>query len=314
MLPQNQRIFERCNILQWQNAGYTGKGVKIGVLDLSNDLYQRQKSDSHIHHIFPDEGSAYGGHVAPCVDIIRQIAPDAEIYVLNNSSKNAKWLLDNNMDIVSVSAVGFAYDNAVAELYKQSDTVLFAASGNAAKLTEAYPASYEWAITVAAIEATTDKYYRSSSANAKMDCCGYTYVNVLTDKGAPFAFNGTSCAAPWVAGMYALVRQKVGKQNYLAAREFIRANCLDYLEPGWDERTGCGLFVLPDVSGMEENSMKIEMTIGSKIAYVDGKQTTLLRAPEEKDGTTVIPLRFVAEALGCQVAYEAKTRKITITK
>ena len=61
--------------------------------------------------------------------------------------------------------------------------------------------------------------------------------------------------------------------------------------------------------------MEIKMKIGSKTAYVDGQAVQLERAPEEKDGCTLVPVRFVAEALGCEVIYGGNaTREIVIRK
>lgn len=87
------------------------------------------------------------------------------------------------------------------------------------------------------------------------------------------------------------------------------------MDEGFDKYTAYGLFVLPNPDTVESavKDMVIEMTIGSKTAYVDGVKTELLRAPEAKDGTTLVPIRFVAETLGCQVDYDNKTKKITIT-
>ena len=57
------------------------------------------------------------------------------------------------------------------------------------------------------------------------------------------------------------------------------------------------------------------MKIGSKTAYLDGKPVTLDRAPEEQGGYTLVPVRFIAEALGCQVEYSGnQTREIVIRK
>jgi len=59
--------------------------------------------------------------------------------------------------------------------------------------------------------------------------------------------------------------------------------------------------------------MVIKMKLNDRTAYVDGKPVTLLRAPDVKDGTTLVPVRFLAEALGLAVDYNAGSREITIT-
>ena len=57
----------------------------------------------------------------------------------------------------------------------------------------------------------------------------------------------------------------------------------------------------------------ISLTIDSKTAYKNGAPCELLEAPVIKDDFTMIPLRFVAESLGCDVAWEDSTKTVTIT-
>ena len=64
----------------------------------------------------------------------------------------------------------------------------------------------------------------------------------------------------------------------------------------------------------QPDSLLIEMWIGSKQAKINGVSYTLDVAPEIKDGRTMLPARFIAEAQGCQVDYTASTKKIEIRK
>ncbi|MHA6481318.1 stalk domain-containing protein [Paenibacillus sp. strain BS8-2] len=58
----------------------------------------------------------------------------------------------------------------------------------------------------------------------------------------------------------------------------------------------------------------IVMTIGSAKATVDGKGTTLEAVPVLQGDSTYVPLRFVTEAMGAQVLFNDKTRKITVLR
>jgi len=58
---------------------------------------------------------------------------------------------------------------------------------------------------------------------------------------------------------------------------------------------------------------KIEISIGSNIAIVNGKNAPMDVAPKITGGRTFVPLRFVGEALGASVIWEAVTKKIIIT-
>ncbi|MBP8708175.1 MAG: hypothetical protein KBH94_05605 [Caldisericia bacterium] len=57
----------------------------------------------------------------------------------------------------------------------------------------------------------------------------------------------------------------------------------------------------------------ITLTIGQKEAIVNGKVMKMDVPPQIIQGRTVIPLRFVTEALGCNVDWNGETMTITIT-
>ncbi len=58
---------------------------------------------------------------------------------------------------------------------------------------------------------------------------------------------------------------------------------------------------------------EILLTIGSAEVLVDGQQSSLPVAPFIDDGTTLVPLRFVSEVLGADVAWDGDTHTVTIT-
>lgn len=57
----------------------------------------------------------------------------------------------------------------------------------------------------------------------------------------------------------------------------------------------------------------VALTVGVKTATVNGKSVQLDAAPVEKNGTTFVPVRFVAEALAAKVAWNAKTQTVEVT-
>lgn len=59
----------------------------------------------------------------------------------------------------------------------------------------------------------------------------------------------------------------------------------------------------------------IVVTVGSKIATVNGEEKELEEAPElTENGFTMIPLRFISENLGAEVGYVQETQAITVEK
>ena len=52
--------------------------------------------------------------------------------------------------------------------------------------------------------------------------------------------------------------------------------------------------------------------VGKTIATVNGSSKTMSAAPAIIGGRTMIPLRFVAENLGCLVGWDQPTRGVTV--
>lgn len=57
---------------------------------------------------------------------------------------------------------------------------------------------------------------------------------------------------------------------------------------------------------------RIILFINSKTASVDGKDVTLLTAPTIVNSNTLVPIRFISENLGADVAWDGATKTVTI--
>lgn len=76
------------------------------------------------------------------------------------------------------------------------------------------------------------------------------------------------------------------------------------LSVGWEQST-------QTVTG-QKDGLEIQLRIGSKTAYVNGKEKSLPVAPKVVQGSTLVPLRFVSEASGRNVAWDQATETIHI--
>lgn len=61
-----------------------------------------------------------------------------------------------------------------------------------------------------------------------------------------------------------------------------------------------------------QDGITVKLVIGSKTAYVDGKAVTLKQAPSVVNGTTLVPVRFVSEALKATVKWENETQSVIV--
>jgi len=101
----------------WQNAGYTGKGIKVGIIDpsdfarykelLGTDLPAKVTARSFVYGTELDtEGDAHG---TACAEIIHDIAPDADLYFASIQLRTeleaaVDWMMSQGVQIISYSA------------------------------------------------------------------------------------------------------------------------------------------------------------------------------------------------------------------
>jgi len=75
-----------------------------------------------------------------------------------------------------------------------------------------------------------------------------------------------------------------------------------------------GNFIIPIRLDLVTKKVKILLTIDNPVATIDGvPQEPLERPPFIMGGRTYVPIRFISEAMGAKVEYDAKDKKIVIT-
>ena len=105
--------------LAWQKAGFTGKGIKIGVIDLGFDGYKNLLGKTLPANVVvksfvsgqevDQSGEVHG---TACAEIVHAMAPEAELYLayyngsLTGLGRAAEWLVDEGVNIISHSASG----------------------------------------------------------------------------------------------------------------------------------------------------------------------------------------------------------------
>jgi len=76
----------------------------------------------------------------------------------------------------------------------------------------------------------------------------------------------------------------------------------------WDEATR-SVSIHDEWTGTD-----VALTVGSRTALVNGEEVTLDSPAVIKNGTTFVPLRFIAEALGAQVEWNGEYQMVTVTR
>lgn len=138
---------------RWHSSGVTGRGVKVGVLDLGfagyRELLGAELPGSVVVRSFRADGDLTGGgedHGTAVAEIIHDLAPDAQLYLVNFDTEvemgNAvDWLISRGVEIINHS-VGWPdagpgdgtgpIDDIVARA-KQAGVLWVNAAGNSAK-------------------------------------------------------------------------------------------------------------------------------------------------------------------------------------
>lgn len=244
-----------------QEAGYTGTGIDVAVVDTGIDKDHPDLTVAGGENFVSkppwkpadpnkwDDDNGHGTHVAGTIAALDNeigvvgVAPEASLYavkVLDRTGsgyvsdviEGLEWCIDNGMQVVNMS---LGTNSDIESLHDACDAaqaaglLLVAAAGNDGGAVD-YPAAYDSVIAVAAVDSTDIRPSWSSYGDA-IELAGPGMDIYSTWKGGGYeTHSGTSMAAPHVSGTLAL--------NLSAD---LCASADDLLPEGPDEFTGCGL-------------------------------------------------------------------------
>jgi subtilisin family serine protease len=139
---------------EWHQAGFTGAGVKVGVLDLGfagyRDLLGNELPPDLITKAFlpysEEIDDTYNPHGTACAEIVHEIAPDAELFLVMfdgqddiSLSDAVDWLVAQGVQIISYSAGtsygpkdGTGWDAQLVDATAAKGILWVSASGNEA--------------------------------------------------------------------------------------------------------------------------------------------------------------------------------------
>lgn len=248
MNSKNDYIREYLGVDKWHKAGYTGKRVKALTGERLDEWMTRhsQQTAAAFHEIAPDAKLSYApfpgaGNV---VEKFHNLRGDACVMFVSlavqggNGKEIADGAIPDNL-FVCVGAGNYGEDYANGMMLPASAYGVGAVDVRWSAMRGGEPVPGAKLLVQAAS-------YTSHSELVDFGAATGLYLD-----GYPDTFTGTSCAAPVLAGMAALVNDffmdKTGRPlPHLSMLRFMKDHAVDIEEPGKDEKSGWGIPVLPD--------------------------------------------------------------------
>ncbi|RLQ84889.1 S8 family serine peptidase [Planomicrobium sp. Y74] len=290
--------------------GYTGKGVKIAVIDTGiNASHPDLRVAGGISMIGDSspltDGNGHGTHVAGVIGGLNNsigvvgAAPDAEIYSvkvlgsdgagkLENVLNGIQWAIDQKMDIINLS---LTTENDIPELQEllkkafQQGILIVGAAGNIETLTQEqedtlYPARYPSVIAVGSIKndnALSNFSYQGPSVELVAPGQGInsTYSNAETITQEDYKVSqGTSVSTPFVAAIFAQYMEAYPHLSNTQLRETVKRSLIDLGVKGKDRSFGYGLVQSIQVQAALFPDLKTNFWYTDSIQYIFDRSIT----------------------------------------
>lgn len=255
--------------LAW-NSGFTGKGVKIAVIDSGiashNDLVIKDGISTVDYTDSYSDDQGHGTHVAGIIGArnngigLKGVAYDAHIYAvkafdwegnayLSDLIEGVEWSIANNMNIINLSGGSPENSNAFKAVFDRAyakGLLIVAAAGNVGTQNGAgdnveYPARYSSVIAVGALDQNTKRTeFSSTGPSVEVMAPGMYVYSTMRNNGYDY-LSGTSMATPYVAGQLALLKQAYPKLTNKDLRAIMAEEAKDLGKVGRDPLFGHGL-------------------------------------------------------------------------
>ncbi|NGZ76671.1 S8 family peptidase [Saccharibacillus alkalitolerans] len=330
----------------WQK-GFTGAGVKVAVIDSGISPHSELKIAGGVSTVgegtnFPNfaDDNGHGTHVAGIIaadsgkGAVAGVAPGVSLYAVKALGANGQgdlkdvlegldWAIQNKMDIINMS-LGSAEDaqslHDMVDKAAQQGIVVVAAAGNSGKPeninqdTVNYPAKYDSVISVAAVDQNL-QHASFSSAGPRVDFSAPGVAITSTYPGEKYATgDGTSQAAPHVAGQLALLKEKNPRASASVLRGLLDSYAVDLGTPGRDNLYGNGFVTFKtqndtaapaEVGGAAVTAASTDsLTLGWTFpADIDFKEVRVYQDSSAQP-TTVTDSVYTAAGLTPDTAYE----------
>lgn len=307
MLDENKNELRRANLVRYQNMP---KKSDLWYVVLDDTSKPREFDNIIVLDEFKQyfRTSDESDHNTNVCGVVRELLNDAKIITFpffkseEAQIKIIDWIIENQdkIAVVSLSATLTPSSTEIFERLNIVDIPIICASGNNHRTSTNSTASLPWTISAGAYDEHSDSIPDYSNGEVNMVAFSGIWIPTGQDwMGNPRYkwFNGTSCAAPFAGSMMWLYMTRMNvKFNRQQGFDFVHNNTMDILEEGFDVMSGYGLFVLPDIN-------QTNMFIGSSSYKLDGVNYTMDSMPILQNNRTFVPIRFVAEALGCDVTW-----------
>lgn len=262
----NKEAFEFLGITKFHQSGYTGKNITIASKEsIIKGIFDDVECDDYFERNSTNKQAKHGTTV---MDYIRQVVPDARKIACDFSGTVEKnvWncvgmqkLLDNPPQVFTSSSYNTS-DSQEHHMKKYKELrgkgcFLVHGAGNDSEDGVLNVVKNDVFKAVAAYKLYCGKPKKEafSSVGEEVDFASLDNLRASWDNKR---HTGTSFSAPVLAGMVGLVQDffisKTGKQlSYESLLQFIKDNCIDLEETGIDNKSGFGLFILPEPDSIE---------------------------------------------------------------
>lgn len=305
---------------------FDGRGIKVRFIDVYvNEHGTNTESNTKEP---PVNGQMFG--TGPGCILSRYELP--ERFDVDDIIKALKECIVDEIDIVNMS-IGLYEDYQQLERQVQecdeNNILMIAAAGNKGNEfadhvdIKLWPEEYKEVISAGSVD--SDLGWSSFESHGKsIDLVGIGRSAVVKMKDGSYEFGqGTSFSAPQITGLFASVwsmfRQQGQNPPVEDIKQYVFNRCVDLGSEGKDNFYGRGIPTM-DINEFKETrrllgivTKTITLQINNNIMLVDGEVQVLDTKPIiDENNRTLVPLRAIAEALGCKVEWKADTQTIII--
>lgn len=224
----------RVQAIDAHRYNYTGKGVRVAVLDSGIDSRHSDLNVSGGYSVFNDspysDGNGHGTHVAGTIAAldnsigVKGVAYNVDLYAvkvlnsygsgsLSGIAKGIEWSIKNNMNIINMSLGTSSHSSILkdwCDLAYNSGLLVVAAAGNSGNATGVgdtveYPARYSSVMAVAATDSSNRRGSFSSHGPAIEIAAPGVDIYSTYPNNRYTTMSGTSMACPHIVGSAALV-------------------------------------------------------------------------------------------------------------